>query len=61
MIIDSHLEASALAGVLLKVEHGFEHLAMASRHETNGAEYLEDGHFHFGIVGGQTLRDDFDR
>ena len=37
------------------------YLAMAARDEAHGAQDFQHGHLHFGIVGRQTLRDDFDR
>ena len=60
-VVDDRLEAGALAGVTLEVQHGLQDFAVTAGHETNGAQDLQHGHFDFGIIGGQALRDDFDR
>ena len=45
-----YLEAGAFGGVLLEVEHGFQHFAMATGDETDSTEDLQDGHFHFRLI-----------
>ena len=46
---------------LNRLKKNMNYLAMAARDEAHGAQDFQHGHLHFGIVGRQTLRDDFDR
>lgn len=51
-VVDDRLKTRAFGIILLKVQHGFEDFAMATRNEANGAEDFQDGYFCFYVFRG---------